>query len=159
MAGFLWSEQMSVGVPALDDDHRCIVRLVDMLRDVEGEDARRVIETVLDTLLVYCRYHFAREERVMAWCGFPGVDFHRAEHEGFAHFLVRTRQRYIEQANPAIVGELRDRLTRWLYHHILIQDVAYKPYVLATDGGDTVVDEVSQPPPLPGHCLPTAIVP
>ena len=76
-----------------------------------------------------------------------------------AHFLARMRQRYIEQANPAIVGELRDRLTRWLYHHILIQDVAYKPYVLATDGGDTVVDEVSQPPPLPGHCLPTAIVP
>jgi hemerythrin len=45
MAGFVWSEQMSVGVPALDADHRCLVRLVNLLRDIEGEDARRAVET------------------------------------------------------------------------------------------------------------------
>jgi hemerythrin len=53
MGKFAWSEEMSVGVPALDADHRCIVRIIDLLHDVEGEDARRVIETVLDTLVVY----------------------------------------------------------------------------------------------------------
>ena len=84
MIEFAWSEEMSVGVPALDADHRCLVRIVNLLRDVEGEDARRAVETVLDTLVVYCRYHFAREERVMAWCRFPGVGVHRGEHEEFA---------------------------------------------------------------------------
>jgi hemerythrin len=159
MAGFVWSEQMSVGVPALDADHRCLVRLVNLLRDVEGEDARRAVETVLDTLVVYCRYHFAREERVMAWCGFPGAGVHRGEHEEFAHNLARLRHRYTAQGDRAIVGELRDRLTGWLRHHILIQDMAYKPYVLAADGGDAVADEIGGCPPRPHHRFPTAIVP
>ena len=145
MAGFSWSEGMSVGVPALDADHRCIVRIINLLQDVEGEDARRVIETVLDTLVVYCRYHFAREERVMAWCGFPGVGFHQEEHEGFAHVLTRLRQRCAAEGDSAIVGDLQDCLTRWLCHHILIQDMAYKPYVLVADGADVLMDETTQP--------------
>jgi hemerythrin-like metal-binding protein len=143
MGKFAWSEEMSVGVPALDADHRCIVRIIDLLHDVEGEDARRVIETVLDTLVVYCRYHFAREEGVMEWCGFPGVEFHRGEHEGFARFVALLRQRYAAQGDSAIAGELRDYLTRWLCHHILIQDMAYKPYVLAPDGADVLMDEAA----------------
>lgn len=150
---------MSVGVPALDADHRSIVRIVNLLQDIEGEDARRIVETVLDTLSVYCRYHFAREERVMAWCGFPGVASHRGEHEGFTLALARLHQQYAMERDPAVVGELRDRLTRWLCHHILIQDMAYKPYVLAAEGGDTVADEAGQPPPLRRHRLKTAIVP
>ena len=137
MAGFAWSEQMSVGVPALDADHRSIVRIVNVLQDVEGEDARRVVKTVLDTLNVYCRYHFAREERVMAWCGFPGARFHRGEHQEFTRYLASLPQRYAAQATSALVGELRGQLIRWLRHHILIQDMAYKPYVLATDGLDS----------------------
>jgi hemerythrin len=31
MAGFSWSEGMSFGVPALDADHRCIVRIINLL--------------------------------------------------------------------------------------------------------------------------------
>jgi hemerythrin len=137
---------MSVGVPALDADHRCIVCIINLLQDVECEDARRVIESVLETLVVYCRYHFAREERVMAWCRFPGVDFHRSEHEGFARFVTVLRQRYAAEGDDAIAGELRDYLTRWLCHHILIQDMAYKPYVLAADSTDVLADLVDQPP-------------
>jgi hemerythrin len=122
---------MSVGVPVLDADHRCIVRIINLLRESEGEDRHRVIETVLDTLVGYCRYHFAREEEVMAWCGFPGVDFHRGEHESFV--VTFLRERFADGYDAELANEMQDYLTRWLCHHILIQDMAYKPYVIAAD--------------------------
>jgi hemerythrin-like metal-binding protein len=140
MAGFAWSEMMSVGVPVLDADHRCIVRIINPLRDSEGEDRHHVIETVLDTLVGYCRYHFAREEQVMAWCGFPGIDFHRRAHESFASFVTLLRERYADGHDTALADEMQDYLMRWLCHHILIQDMAYKSYVIAADSANVLAD-------------------
>lgn len=121
---------MSVGVPALDSDHRCLVRIINLLMEVEqGADVRSTIETVLETLAMYARYHFAREERLMEACGFPASRFHCDEHEGFTRFVRQLRARLAGRDDPAIARELLDYLTEWLCHHILIQDMAYKPYV------------------------------
>jgi hemerythrin-like metal-binding protein len=121
---------MSVGVPALDSDHRCLVRIINLLREVDhGAEARSTIETVLETLTIYARYHFAREERLMEKCGFPASQFHRAEHEDFADYIHGLRVRSAGRATPHLARELFDYLTQWLRHHILIQDMAFKPYV------------------------------
>jgi hemerythrin len=153
MAGIEWCEEMSVGVPALDADHQCIVRIINLLQDVEEEDARRVVETVLETLVLYCRYHFGREEQVMAGCAFPGLDFHRGEHEGFARFVSRLKERDAVRADAAMAERLQDYLTQWLCHHILIQDMAYKSYVLAAENAGTL-PQLAAHPALPADALP-----
>lgn len=129
MGSFAWTEAMSVGVPALDADHRCLVRIINLLEHAEGNDVRRVIDIVMDTLDVYCRYHFAREEKVMASCGFPALAFHRREHNGFCRAIARMAK---PDADAADAKELLEFLKTWLLHHILIQDMAYKPYVAST---------------------------
>jgi hemerythrin-like metal-binding protein len=124
---------MSVGVPALDSDHRCLVRIINLLAEVDhGAEARSTIETVLETLAMYARYHFTREERVMEACGFPASTVHRAEHEDFTGYIHGLRVELAGRASPRVANELLDYLTQWLHHHILIQDMAYKPYVGAT---------------------------
>ena len=133
--GFAWTEAMSVGVPALDADHRCLVRIINLLEDAEGNDAGRVIAIVMDTLSVYCRYHFAREEQVMNACGFPALTFHRREHEGFCRTIAGMAEREVD---AAAAQELLEYLKAWLLHHILIQDMAYKPYVAETPDIDEV---------------------
>jgi|APTNR8051073442_1049403.scaffolds.fasta_scaffold32496_3 hemerythrin-like metal-binding domain len=130
MGGLQWSESMSVGIPALDADHRCLVRIISLLEDVREETAGQIIDMVLDTLAVYCRYHFAREEQVMAGSGFPALSFHQSEHEGFARMVRRLRERHAVQSDAAMAQELLDFLTGWLCHHILIQDMAYKPFAV-----------------------------
>jgi len=52
MSGFAWTEAMSVGVPALDADHRCLVRIINLLEDADGDDDGRVIEIVINTSLL-----------------------------------------------------------------------------------------------------------
>jgi hemerythrin len=156
----IWTDAMSVGIPALDSDHRCLVRIINLLHDVGPENAAQTIETVLETLILYSRYHFTREERIMEACSFPGTRFHRAEHAGFSRFIQSLRDRCHDGLNPSTAIELLDYLTEWLRHHILIQDMAYKPFAATAETtlgamatpvlhveGFSAEDEESEPSP------------
>lgn len=146
MAACPWTEAMSVGVPALDSDHRCLVRIINLLAEVDhGAEARSTVETVLETLAMYARYHFAREERVMEQCGFPASHFHRAAHEEFTDYVHGLRVRLAGRGTPDLAKELFDYLTQWLRHHILIQDMAYKPYVRGVHGASQGAPEPPGP--------------
>lgn len=145
MAACRWTEAMSVGVPALDSDHRCLVRIINLLEEVErGAEAGSTIETVLDTLSMYARYHFAREERLMDSCGFPASQFHRDEHAEFSGHIHALRTRLAGRADPALARDLLAYLTSWLRHHILIQDMAYKPYIRGFDDDENDADTASR---------------
>ncbi len=152
MSSFVWNEAMSVGMPALDADHRCLIRIINLLEDAEGSDVERVIGIVLETLDLYCRYHFAREERIMQACGFPSFAFHRHEHEGFRQSVAA---RGAGGAGRADARDLLEYLQAWLLHHILIQDMAYKPYVVGTPDLDAwMADGECEPVvPEPGELL------
>jgi hemerythrin-like metal-binding protein len=60
MIEFAWTEEMSVGVPALDCDHRSLVRIINTLQDVDEQNAELAVNRALETLIAYCRYHFAK---------------------------------------------------------------------------------------------------
>ena len=100
---------------------------------------------VLDTLMLYGRFHFAREEKVMATCEFPGTSFHMAEHQGFARYISTLRERYGRKADTEMASELLQYLTGWLRHHILIQDMAFKPYVMGVDRVDEIARAAGPP--------------
>lgn len=141
---FQWTEAMSVGVESLDTDHKCMVRIINLLDGInKNGDAKRTVQTVLDTLRLYGRFHFRREERVMEAVRFPGAAFHRAEHQGFTRYIESLRARYGDQDDPKLARELLDYLTGWLRHHILIQDFAYKPYVADRELADEMAREAA----------------
>jgi hypothetical protein len=54
---------------------------------------------------------------------------HEEEHAGFTRHIKEVRDRYARNADPALIRGLLDYLKDWLSHHILIRDMAYKPYV------------------------------
>lgn len=151
MPALQWCEAMSVGVPALDADHRCLVRIINLLAEAGTTDVPELIETVLETLLVYSRFHFSREERVMADCRFPGIGFHSGEHAGFTSYIQALRQRVNHRLDAQMAAELHDYLTGWLRHHILIQDMAYKPFVVDAPSLNAVAERIA--PPIEVACL------
>jgi hemerythrin-like metal-binding protein len=119
---------MSVGVPALDADHRCLIRIISVLREARPAEAA-TIEDVLDGLDIYVRYHFAREERVMEACGFPFRTFHRTQHAAFDGLIRSLRKRSLAVSPLEATGDLYARLCAWLTHHVLDHDMAYRAYV------------------------------
>lgn len=84
---------------------------------------------------------------------FPGGAFHRAEHQNFVGHIEFLRSRFASgDAEPT--RELFDYLTGWLRHHILIQDMAYKPYVSNVSAAEDVAREAAPPLPSIGDFLP-----
>jgi len=143
-----WSPAMSVGVMMLDADHEALIRIINLVTRIkaDGSDSRS-LDSVLEALAAYGRYHFAREEKVMEACGFPGCDIHREEHAFFAQEVDSMRQRYAEDRDEELTDEVSGFLTAWLRHHILIQDMAYKPFVIGHKRAEEVARAAG--PPLP----------
>ena len=125
-----WTEELSVGVDALDEDHRQLFAMVNGLFDaIEGGTGGELLAALFDALVDYTRGHFAREEALMAARHFPGLAAHRAEHIQLTESVHHLRQRFLAGAAEAVGHELLVLFKTWLTSHIRVSDCAYKPYV------------------------------
>lgn len=130
MALMTWTTAMSVGVPELDADHRTLIRIINQLAESsEGDDAAASMRQCLYALLRYAEFHFAREEKVLTACHYPGMDHHKGQHREFTDHMQDLAKRLDEEDLPAaevINEELLVYLKDWLNHHILIEDMSYR---------------------------------
>ena len=130
MPYYQWTESMSVGLPLLDEDHKALIRLINRLHAGLAAGVKfGELEDIFDRLVAYIEFHFTREEKVMEAGGYPFAAAHREEHEGFTQAIYEMRDRYAREGDQTMTAELPDYLKNWLNHHILVQDMAYKPYV------------------------------
>jgi len=117
-----WSNLYSVGVAAIDEQHRVLVGLLNRLN--EARDAARstaVMHEVLDALVQYAGRHFAFEEALMHEHRYAGTAAHEAAHQRLAQ---RVGAMIAAQENGGQVS-LRDLtvfLRQWLISHILHTD-------------------------------------
>ena len=85
----MWTDNLSVGVKNLDDDHRRLIRLINELHgviqdvDANGKIPVEEIEIALHRLENYFSYHCLEEERLMEQTGFPELREHRQQHQKF----------------------------------------------------------------------------
>lgn len=134
MAFYEWSDSMSVGVELLDSDHKALIRLINRLHTALENDADSAqLKDIFAKLALYVERHFEREEQVMEACGYPETSQHEEEHRRFAENMRYQRDRYFSAGESGIGEELLVSLKNWLNHHILIQDMAYKPYAEGND--------------------------
>ena len=127
-----WTTAMSVGMQELDDDHKVLIDVINRLETNAGEGAQPdVARSSLMSLRRYAEFHFAREEKVMTVCEFPGIGVQKSEHHDFIERIREVTGRFDadpESAAQVVNTELLDYLKSWLSHHILIEDMAYRPY-------------------------------
>ncbi|MBI2236896.1 MAG: bacteriohemerythrin [Magnetospirillum sp.] len=129
--GIHWTEMMSVGVPALDDDHKTLVKLLNVLhRSIGDPEEYGTLGTVLEALVDYARHHFVREERMMQDCNYPQLDAHRQIHDSIAAKVVEYRRRYDEDQTSVRARECLDFLHNWLIEHICTNDMDYRPWLI-----------------------------
>jgi hemerythrin len=126
-----WNDQLAIGIKAVDDDHQKLISLMNNLQTAidypTGEPFER---QALDELVAYTKYHFQREEEMMAKNGYPDFVMHKAEHEAM---VIRVGELLAAYEDPrtreATVIQLADFLKGWLVHHIMGSDHRYAPYL------------------------------
>ncbi len=131
-----WSDDYKVGIAAIDNDHQTLFGLVNRLHDrIKAGDGEDAVGDALDGLIDYIDTHFAREERYMDECGYPGLVAHARKHRDLAR-TVRSLKTLFEDdprevENDAILRFLKN----WLTNHILKSDMDYVPYVVGKKKG------------------------
>jgi len=138
-----WSDEFSVGVPGIDDQHRTLFDLVNKIHAAILEHKGTAACTeVLNELVNYTRIHFTVEECIMQITEFPGYEQHCALHHELVHDVVVLQEK-IHSGKAAISFELLQFLRNWLTKHILGEDMKYADFFAA--GGDDGTQKPKKP--------------
>lgn len=126
---FEWTENFSVNVRKLDDQHKKLVEMVNDLDDAirDGNDDE-VLKDVLRRLLDYTAYHFVTEEKILEQYEYPDLLRHRSDHNTLSWRVLDLRARY-EAGDGVDAREVLDFLTGWLKKHILYSDKQYGTFL------------------------------
>lgn len=128
MKDLIWDNTLSVDVPEIDEDHRRLVDLFNLLNHAvaEGED-RAYVEAVMDELISCTVWHFRHEERLMLKYGYVGYAEHKDEHEDLIQSAKLLQQKFLQGAEPAASSTISsqdiEHLEHWLTGHIYGADM------------------------------------
>ena len=121
---FEWSENLSVGVPAMDQHHKKLVDLINVLHAaMRSGKSRDVLGTALDELSKYVDYHFAAEEKLMKEHHCSGLAEQIAAHAGLVEKVAALRQQFAS-GEQGLSSEVLTMLKDWLVTHIQRKDKA-----------------------------------
>ncbi len=144
MATITWSEMMSVGVPALDADHKLLVGLINNLhRSVGDLEEYATLGSVLRALEEYVIHHFTREERVLHACGYPSMAGHARTHSRLGDQVRALKESYDADRSTVRARDCLDFLHQWLIDHICSTDMDYRAWVVGHDHAEQAAAEVS----------------
>jgi hemerythrin len=129
MAMMEWKDEYSVGVTAMDNQHKQLVSMVNQLYEAMRQSkGDAVIGSILPSLILYTKSHFAAEEKIMKYAEFPGLAAHQALHQQLtkqANELMEKIKAGKMVATVSVAKFLKD----WLVNHIQGQDKQYGRHI------------------------------
>jgi len=126
-----WSEELSVGVEEIDEQHKVLVGLVNEMHDaIHQRHGSEVVQEILAKLADYTRIHFAVEESLMRILNYPGYEDHKEQHEELLQHVVELQEK-VRTGKTSIGFELMHFLKVWLTKHIMESDREYSEHFLS----------------------------
>ena len=133
-----WSDELSVGVEEIDEQHKVLVGLVNEMHDaIHHRRGGEVVSDILAKLADFTRIHFAVEESLMRILNYPGYDEHKEQHEELLRSVVDLAEN-VSTGKTAIGFELMHFLKVWLTKHIMESDKAYTNHFLSAGASATL---------------------
>jgi len=144
MTELVWNDGMSVGIDAIDDDHKKLIAILAQLMSARHASlASQDVAKIFQQLELYTQLHFSREEALLAEVDYEDIVEHKKSHQQFIDKIPQLKQQWLAtQPNPnkthefpfhsnadaeKVQGNIIDFLQRWLVNHILEEDLNYVP--------------------------------
>lgn len=133
----VWTDQMSVGVKLLDNDHKRLVLLVNQLHDglISG-GAKPALEQKFEELIQQVRAHHAQEEQILAEFGYRNSELHQQEHAQLIDQIMQLQMRFLNSTQLAVELDLMRQLREWLFKHIQSSDQEFISHLGAKNVND-----------------------
>lgn len=128
---FSWKGDYSVGIAAMDDDHKRLFELIfEMYKAMQKAYGKEDAARILAELQEYTINHFDREEALMKKHAYPELESHCREHQVMKdkvdHFSTALAANSMEVTKD-VIRFLQD----WLVNHINKTDKAYSAFLTA----------------------------
>lgn len=124
-----WDGSLSVGIDAIDEQHRYLIDLInDLFEVVSSKRDSGVVARLIKAAITYAKVHFRAEEEMMQHYGYGEMHRHVQQHHAFE---ARAYEFYEElHVNPlAVQFDALRYLRDWLIHHIRVEDVKLRSLV------------------------------
>lgn len=130
MSIVVWSEEYSIDIQEIDEQHKCIINYINELYDaLANKNSREMVADVVQKLVEYTKIHFAVEETLMRIFNYQGYEKHKLSHDKIVQQVLLYQNRYL--AGDSKVGmELLMFLKGWLFEHINKEDKLYTDTLL-----------------------------
>jgi len=133
--GLIWTQALSVGIAAVDEQHRELFRRVDALLQATTDGNPVEATRMLGFLAEYVEFHFAAEEALMRDHGYPGIEAHLAEHVHLRNQVALVAEEYRRSGPvPALVSRMHHLLADWLRAHVGLTDSAMARFMRRARG-------------------------
>lgn len=124
-----WSDDYSVKVRIIDQQHKKLMALVNQMHDgLLAQRGDETLKSVLRGLVAYTEWHFLTEERLMVAHRYPGYKAHKSEHEALAEKVLNFQSKFDSTDRPRAL-DVMNFLKEWLIDHILGTDKLLRPYL------------------------------
>jgi len=120
-----WNDSFSVGVDIIDQDHKVLIDLINDTLAAAQTNNLSDINSVFRKLEGYTSFHFAREEGMMAECGYENIEEHKVYHNKLIDDLDECRISAMMSREVNEDSEICMFLKNWLFQHILKEDMQY----------------------------------
>lgn len=125
-----WSEELSVGLQEIDEQHKILVTLVNRLYEaIVTQHEDEAIQGILQELTQYTLIHFAVEESLMRIFNYPEYNEHKKHHHELTTQVIDLKKK-VEAGEAKISMELLGFLRSWLTNHIMVEDKRYAPFLI-----------------------------
>ena len=121
---FSWKNEYSVGIDAIDQQHRLLINMInDLYMAIHENKTSEVTDVFFDRLEDYVKVHFATEKRMMDEADYNGRCAHLQKHDEFIAKVAEMKSKHSRghlSGLSSVVVYLRD----WLNDHICKTDSA-----------------------------------
>ena len=135
---FPWNENFATGIEIIDDQHKRLVSLLNILVGHLAFNADApTLNTIFDELKDYTVFHFSAEELI--WHEYFKNDsweaWHKDAHGDFIAQVLAIKHRESEESIDEVIAEIVRFLTHWLALHIIESDKRMAKVVQALPTG------------------------
>jgi hemerythrin len=121
MALIDWREEFSVGVAAVDHEHRELIALINEAHASVGAAGDDGVSAFLGEIYARIAAHFALEERIMRERHYDQFAAHKTDHEHLLDDLRNMMDDY-EREQRYDDAHLAERLVEWFGNHFKTHD-------------------------------------